>query len=291
MSGEVKVVCTCESENGYIFKNFFSFLSMKGHPVVTFLKDKIICPNRTTDNLLYVTGYLNGDEIDLVWDENIPDESKYLSLSLDTTNIKSIFGSIKKKDPCRVVVYSKTSPDDPVPLYFIGMSSGLGGLSREGSKQLSATLTKPDNTSVGFENEDSSTLIIPVKAFKQMIDSFSKCKDPVKLSFHIKDDEMVKHCLSIVSDPVEQGKGNITEKFGDIPNDLKGGVEYRISKDKIPILTRLASMHNEGNIRVSLPSVKQNVTGEGGYAKQDTSLRLLHRFGAYGEVGVYLSSE
>ena len=66
------IICTCELDNGYIYKNYFGFNSLRGRPVVTFTGERINAGNRTADDQLYGGGYLHSDEINLVWDENIP---------------------------------------------------------------------------------------------------------------------------------------------------------------------------------------------------------------------------
>src|SRR3972149_2144852 len=96
------IVCTFELDNGYIFKNFFGFNSLRGRPVISFSFNKINATNLTADNQLYGAGYLHGDEINLTWDENIPAHQRNLSLTFDATRFLGALGRIRKKDQARI---------------------------------------------------------------------------------------------------------------------------------------------------------------------------------------------
>ena len=132
------IVCTCELDNGYIFKNYFGFNSLRGRPVITCTEDRIYGGNRTADDQLYGGGYLYGDEINLVWDANIPIERQRVSLTFDATRLQNALSKIRKKDPARITitqVRDQSAPynfDGPASCdeFTIFVSCGVGGEER-----------------------------------------------------------------------------------------------------------------------------------------------------------------
>lgn len=317
------IVCSCELDNGYIFKNYFGCSSLRGQPVVTFLSDKIIDGNRTAYDQLYGAGYIHGDEISLNWDENIPYEQRRVSLTFDATRLQTALGKIRKKDPARITI---TQVRDQNNLYnFSGVGSsddftifiscGVGGDGREGLKSIPAKRVTPDNTLIKYpERTRSSLLVIPVKQFRAMIDSFSKCKNETILMRFYSNPQLIngkevkgRPGIMIITEGTPKS-GRIFEKFGDVPdeendqstiaptiqfNNLRidesaivrvttPGIqpilqiekepkpnEYIFHADKIGHFAKLASMHNEGNVRIEY--------------QRGTHLRISHRFGAFGE--------
>lgn len=332
MSNKVTViVCNCELDNGYIFKHFFAFNSLRGRPVITFLNDRIVAANRTADDQLYGASSIYGDEINLTWDDSIPEEQRKLSLTLDATRLQTALSKIKKKDPARiVVVHSRDmhnahsfSGQDSSDDFIIYVSCGSGGEGREGLKGVQATRTKTDETLIKYpEQHNLSLLVIPIRHFRSMIDSFTKCKkETITIRFYtnsqIINGKEVKGRPGIVmvTDGTSQSSP-ILEKFGEVPieeseptvsvtniqlSNFKidetaivrmastGGVqpileienttepnEYTFNADKVPIFAKMASMHNEGNVRI--------------YYQKGCHLRIAHRFGAFGECEICLSN-
>lgn len=314
------IVCNCELDNGYIFKNYFGFSSLRGRPVITFTDNKIIAPNRTADNQIYGNINLHGDEVNLVWDENIPKSQRSLSLTYDASRIQSTFGRIRKKDQAKIMVAQVRNVHDPNNFaghnssneFVIYVSCGTGGEGREGVRSIAATRTVPDNTVIRYPKPDlMSMMVIPVKHFRQMVDSFTKCKkEYIKIRYYVNDDEVE---MQRIPGFKMQSDSGIFEKYGEIPDEdnidnqlwtnnnftqlaideskivrhgsappmleieeLPDPNEFSIAADKIPIFAKLASMHNEGNVRVQY--------------QKGCHLRIAYRYGAFGEAEICLSN-
>jgi hypothetical protein len=179
------IICSCELENGYIFKNFFGFNSLRGRPIITFTNNKILSGNRTADDQLYGGGYLYSDEINLIWDEDIPPERRNVSLIFDANRLQNALTKIRKKDAARITIaqirdstnYYNFDSFNSSEDFIIYISCGVGGDGREGLKTVPATRVSVDNTLIKYPKDPyCHLLIIPVKQFRSMIDSFSKCK-------------------------------------------------------------------------------------------------------------------
>lgn len=326
------IVCTCELENGYIFRNFFGFVSLRARPVVTFASDKINAVNITADNQLYGDGYLHGDEINLTWDANIPIGQRNLNLTFDASRLLATLGRIRKKDQARIFVAQNRDakfPDWEGPRssneFTIYVSCGGGGDGREGIQSIAANRTPLTETIIRAPNMiESSLLVIPIKTFKQMIDSFSKVKkQSIRLCFYqnIQTIDGVKYRgrpgMILTTDiSGVNPSGAILEKFGEVPEENESKPlnmlnmqfsdlaiddsrlvrpsgqniqiiveeqkepepnEFIFDVDKIPFFGKLASMHNEGNVRV--------------YYQPNCHLRIVHRPGAFGGVGLCLHNK
>lgn len=314
------IVCDCELDNGYIFKNYFGFSSLRGRPIITFTDNKVSAPNRTADDQIFGNITLHGDEINLVWDKNIAQSQRYLSLTYDASRIQSTFGRIRKKDQAKIMVAQVRSVQDPNNFagpnssneFIIYVSCGTGGEGREGVRSIAATRTVPDNTVIRYpQPENMSMMVIPVKHFRQMVDSFTKCKkEYIKIRYYINNDEDV--IRSIPGFKMQSDSG-IFEKYGEIPDEdnmdtqlwvsnsfpqlnideskivRHGSVqpmieieempdpnEFSVATDKIPIFAKLASMHNEGNVRVQY--------------QKGCHLKIAYRYGAFGEAEICLSN-
>jgi hypothetical protein len=326
MSNKVTaIVCSCELDNGYIFKHFFAFNSLRGRPVITFLNHRIVAGNRTADDQLYGASSIHGDEINLTWDNSIPEEERKLSLTFDATCLQTALGKIKKKDPARIVVVHSRDMHNAHSFsgqgssndFIVYVSCGSGGEGREGLKSVQATRTKTDDTLIKYpERHNASLLVIPIRHFRSMIDSFTKCKkETITIRFHtnsqIINGKEVKGSpgIVIVTDGTSRSSP-ILEKFGEVPEEpvptiqlgnfkidetaivkitTTGGAqpileiekvaepnEYIFNADKVHIFAKMASMHNEGNVRI--------------YYQKGCHLRIAHRFGAFGECELCLSN-
>ena len=326
------IVCSCELDNGYIFKNYFGFASLKGRPVVTFLADRVVAPNRTVDDQVYGNCSLHGDEINLNWDESVPLQCRSLSLTFDAARIQATFGRIRKKDQARIIIAQIRDSSDPYNFigpnssneFSIYVSCGTGGEGREGVRSIAATRCAPDNTLIKYpEKNRSSLLVIPVRSFRQMIDSFSKCKrESIRIKYYpntryINGQEIKGRPGIVLTTDVAGHAGGIIEKYGDVPEEDQGnskggwstpalqlsGVkidesaiirpanvsqvlieiqkepepnEFFFTADKVPTFAKLASMHNEGNVRIGF--------------QPGCHLKISHRFGAFGESEICLSN-
>lgn len=316
------IVCSCELENGYILKNFFNFNALRAVPVITFLPDKIISENQTADEALYGSSYLHGDEIGLNW--YVPHEKRRLSLSFDSSENSVAFNRIKKKDEARIFISQTHS--DPENSEFDGpessnefaifVSCGSGGDRREGLQRISARRVPTEQVLIRQPTKLSSLLIIPIKAFRQMMDSFSKTKkQSIRVCFYTNDDDgddPAQPGIMITTDVNGgSGPGVILEKYGEIPEDESGSTflglknlnidesslvipsnptqivldvekeslpnEFIFNSDKISVFSKLANMHNEGNVRI--------------YYEPGCHLRIAHRFGGFGECEIMLHNE
>ena len=293
-------ICSCDLENGYILKNFFAFNDVRGRPIITFQSKYLLACNRTADDQLYAKSYLHGDEVKLTWDQNIPEAEKNLSLTFDSISVQTIISKIKKKDKARLYIFQYRNENDAGNFsgenslndFAIYFSSGSGGDEREGLRHIIATRVQPDITQLKYPDPvKASTLIIPIKVFKQMIDSFTKCKkESIKICFY---NSGGKLGTSIMTEVGGQ-RGDIFEKFGDVPDEgnhlwglqqnksLENGPhfvveapnEFTFAADKIPVFSKFASMHIEGSVRICY--------------QESCHLRIAHRFGAFGECEIVL---
>lgn len=322
------VVLSCELDNGYVFKNCFGFTSaLRGRPVITFLANKMIAPNRTFDDQVYGNSSLYGDEINLAWDDSIPHQHRNLSLTFDAARIQATFGRIKKKDQARIIVAQIRDQSDPYNFdgpdssndFNIYISCGTGGDGREGLRSIAATRTRSDDTLIKYPDKNRcSLMVIPVRSFRQMVESFAKCKkDSIKIKYYVNTKYSNGKPGIVMTTDVAGQAGGIIEKFGDVPDEdstaSKTGwsapalqltgvkidesaivrpttssqviievekppepYEFSFTADKVHIFARLASMHNEGNVRI--------------YYEPGCHLRITHRYGAFGECEICLSN-
>lgn len=313
-------VLSCELFNGYVFKNCFGFTSsIRGRPIITFLADRMVAPNRTSDDQIYGTNSLFGDEMNLNWNDRIPVEERSLSLILGSDKLKDMFGKIKKKDQVKIIIdqiRDKNSPgeftgESSSDDFCIYVSCGSGGDGREGLRSIMAIRTKADDTLIRYPSpEGSSLIIIPIKPFKDMIESFSKCKkNSVKIKYYVnsfeEDGREVKGPPGIIM--IAEAVGQtlpIIEKFGEVPDDTNWALtlnvdeativrpssekhvelelssapnEFLFHSEKIGIFAKLAAMHNEGNVRI--------------YYEKGCHLRISYRYGAFGETEICLSNQ
>jgi|SRR5579875_442851 len=275
------IICSAELENGYIFKNFFSFISLRGRPEITFLSDRIESKNRTTDNTIYGTAFLYGEEINLIWYQS----NKSLTLTFDSSLVQGTFGKIKKKDHARIMIvqlkYNNQKPGDEND-YVIYLSCGAGGDSREGIQTINAKKIEPSSTLIK-QPISGSILIVPSRLFRQMIDSFGKCKkQQIHIYFFENKENQNSSGILISTNKLGSALEGIIEKYGDVPeirdqDDSDAENEYIVESDKILIFSKLASMHNEGSIRV--------------YYSPGHNLKFCYRFGSFGECELYLTNK
>jgi len=323
MSDKVtQIICTCELDNGYIFKNFFAFNSIRGHPTITFLNDSIRSENSTADKQLFGTSLLCGDEISLKWNNSIPAEQQKLSLTFDSGRLPSTMGKIKKKEMVKLFIAqisSKIKPD------FVGMNSsddftiyiscGTGGEGREGIQSLAATRVTPSTLFIRPPIMNiSNCLTIPIRLFRKMIESFSKTKkQKVKICMYPNKDSSQRSGILITTNMYGGYSTGSFEKYGEVPDDPSSTIsnielpissvdesqiirpsssgvrlvieveddvnpnEYIFNSDNITVFTKLASMYNEGNVRI--------------YYQKGRHLCITHRFGGFGECSLFLHNK
>lgn len=317
------IICEFGLDDGYIIKNFFAFNALKNRPVITIHSDKISADNCTVDGTIHGASYLHGDEIGLTWCPYIPYEKRKLSIVYNSADNPTAFNRIKKKDKAQVVIAQNSKGgvlnfDGPGSSseFIIYVSCGGGGYSREGVQSIAASREhNQDLALIKQPNpQNSSLLVIPIKTFKQMIESFSKCKKiSIKISFFSGGQEIVDGIkydnspgIIFTTDMTgDNPSGAILEKYGDVPDTDTGAPisgpdpnllnfnnrsvvnfnnsrvkldlehkplepnEFLFDADKIFNFNRLASMHNEGNVRI--------------YYQEGCHLRISHRFGGFGE--------
>ena len=311
--GEVQVLSVCEAqtENGYILKNFFGLLATKGTPIICFENDRISAANETVDSKLMVDSYLTGEEIRLNWAPEIPIDQRRINLAVDSKSISVIFSKIKKKDKAGIALkkvdgqsQSHTDGCD----YIIFVLAGEGGDGRESVQRIAAR--QVDQIKKVVTNPPpigpSDYLYIPIKSFRQMIDSYSKCKGiMIKVHFYPGINSGI-----MMTTGVRGGSktGPIIERYGFLPEDEPeqaspvsgvyiGGIrlddslivrsggessiriicedevlgpnDFLLHADKIPIFTKFASMHGEGGVRV--------------YYAKGCDLLFAFRYGSFGE--------
>jgi len=315
-------VCSCNLENGYIFKNFFQFNNIKGQPVITITKTKITAKNNTFDNRIYSESFLYGDEINLIWADDIPMDQRSLTLTYDASKSQATIGKIKKKDQARIYIcqnrtnqYTQdfTGPHSSND-FTVYISCGPAGEKREGIQCIPAHRVTPPTVNVIKPAPKIFPLIVPIGIFKQMIDSYTKCKKlNIKLIYFDNTkciDGLIQkndHGILITTNNLSVCD-NIIEKYGEIPDDDtkiynmssklddsivvrpanraniiidepvdKNPNEYIFEADKIGHFSKLSVMHHEGNVRI--------------YYQQGADLYLGFRFGCFGECGLYITNK
>lgn len=315
-----EIIYNCELHNGYIFKNFFAFNSVKGRPVITFLSSGIISNNRTVDNQIYAGSYILGDEMNGTWNERIPIDQREVSLTYDLTQMQAMVGRIKKKDQARLIIAQSRLASDPHNFsgpgssddFIIYLSCGSGGEGREGLRCVAATRVQRDNTLINYPKDDYWMLSIPIHEFRKMIESFSKCKkDTIRIKYYPNTIDGVKSRPGIMIGTVVNGimHDNI-EKFGDIPDEMS---ENNMMTVQWPKLDESAIVRNPGAsqliIEVERPAeptefefsankvvtftkfaAMHNESSVRIYYQPGKNLLLAYRFGAFGEAEICLSN-
>ena len=158
-----------------------------------------------------------------------------MSLTFDATRLQNALSKIRKKDPARIAITQirdRASPynfDGPGSSddFTIYVSCGVGGDGREGLKSVPATRVPADNTLIKYpEKFRSSLLVIPVRQFRSMIDSFSKCKrESIIMRYHVNMHNYARRKRSKKSSWIcnyyrrTSQSGRIYEKFGEVPDE------------------------------------------------------------------------
>lgn len=295
---QVKVM-SAELENGYIFKNFFTFSCIKSRIIIAFSADSILSQNAAAENEeMYEDSFLYGDEIAMSWEPSIREEDRKILIAFDAQKLQGAFADIKKKDQARLVLTqmrnSAESPFDPLSAeYFILVSKGAGGDGREGIVKCAGTrVFEEEKLIIHKPPRYSSLLVIPNRVFKQMIDTFAKCKKKRICITYYDNGDLEPPGISITTKGIglgSKGKGPY-EKFGNIPDIDPAFALSETSNENIPEdsplneysfdfvrlinLLRLSALHNEGNVRI--------------YYAPKYPLRLAARFGSFGECELYI---
>lgn len=290
-------VMTSELENGYIFKNFFTFSCIKSRISITFMSDKITSFNAAAQNEeMFQESFLYGDEIGMVWDASVPVEDRTITIAFDAQKLQSTFASIKKKDQSRIVlaqIRTKSEFDPQGTDFILFVSKGAGGDGREGIERCGGTrVFDEEKLIINKPPQYSSILVVPNRMFKQMIDTFTKCKKKrICITFYDNKDHEEGSGITITDKGVGsniKGKGPY-EKFGNIPDIDPSSIfsegtgeesentpinEYSFDSSRLVNLLRLSALHNEGNVRI--------------FYEPKYPLRLAARFGSFGECELYI---
>ncbi len=252
----------------------------------------------------------------MVWDSCIPKDQRYVNLVYDSSRMITTLNCIKKKDTARITISQLRDADNPQDWngprssseFNIYISCGDGGDGREGIKSVHACRSDKSQFMISSPNpSEAFLLIIPIKSFRRMIESFAKCKKQT-IRFHFYANTQIINGLNYKAAPglliTTVASDSIVEKFGTIPDEesesnldiirpptdatpnivviddqdsVTDPNEFTFSSDKIPIFNKLSSMHNEGNVRI--------------YYSPKCHLRIVHRFGAFGECQIFLHNK
>ena len=181
--------------------------------------------------------------------------------------------------------------------FVLFVSRGAGGDGREGIERCAGSrINDARPLIIAKPLEYSSILVIPNRIFKQMVDSYSKCKKRrICITFYDNRETGDASGIPGITITVKgigsnvKGKGPY-EKFGNIPDIDPTSIfseptaeaateivpinEYTFDSGKIATLLRLAALHNEGNVRI--------------YYEPKHPLRMAVRFGSFGECELYV---
>jgi hypothetical protein len=313
-------VCTATFSvgSGSLLPHLFRSLSVRSRPSLCIFANVLYSDNLTPDQKFLHRCFVHGDEIDLQWDVVIPEKRRTLCLSFDLKELKKKITRILKKDQASLFIVQNRTEQNADKFDEEGSSDnftiyvGRGTNDREGLQSVPAIRTKFQQSAVN-EPANIVKLKIPVKTFRDMMGSFSKCKqdEQIKLTFY--DGERGEAGI-LISSRSNLNTGNIIEKFGVIPEDAGSSQapnigalslsvddrnlvraqarvqlvlidpnsvclqpnEFLSDPDKISHFVNFASLHNEGTVRV--------------YYTPGADLKFAFRFGPYGEEFIYINN-
>lgn len=283
---------------GYILPSFLKALSVKSRPSFIITKNLLYSVNVTPDTKFLHRSYIYGDEINLKWDNSIPEEDRFACLSFDLRELSKKITRILKKDQASLfIVHNRTvanatlfKEEEASNQFTIYV--GRGTNDREGLQSVPATRIRYQE-SIVQEPSEILKLSIPVKTFHEMMKSFSKCKpdEKIKITFY----ETPNGNGFLISGSSELNTGTIIEKYGIIPDDVEPESEsalsrvsgktfliinlpneFIIDKDKVSYFINFSNLSNEGTIRI--------------YYTEGKDLKFAFRFGPYGEQTIYINS-
>ncbi len=217
-------ICSCETNNGYVLKNFTSINGSKSTALLIFGATEIFTENCTDDSQICCRGRLNGNNINLKWNTNIPAQCRILSLMIEKSKISETFLKIKMKETAKIQVYQAAKAENKSE-YTIFLSKGTAGNSygREGIQSIPAISCNYTPTMLKEPGMGRMDFQIPITQFKTMISSFTKeKKSMITLKFYSTySPEFGKlGCgLSISNCIGPEEKSTIFEKFGEINED------------------------------------------------------------------------
>lgn len=306
---------------GYILPHYFKALSIRSRPSFIIHPTYLYSENTTPDQKFLHKAYIYGDEIDLKWDTQIPESKRVVCLSFDLKELKKNISRILKKDQASLFIVQNRTADNLDKFDEEGSSDDFtifvsrGSNDREGLQSIPAIRFRPQTIAV-IEPPKSVRMKIPVKVFRDMMNSFSKCRqdDQVKITFYDAQDNVEPGIL--LSSSSILNNGNVVEKCGNIPEqspiqpiaaivasqaiDEKAVVvrpqaskglqivvvdqasvslqpnEFMIDVDKASYFSNFAGMYNEGTVRI--------------YYAPNCDLRFAFRFGPYGEQNIYINN-
>lgn len=284
------IICKGYLKNGYIFKSFFNFNHIVSEPTVIFLNDKILTSNVTSDEEICCTGHLNGDELNLKWNEIIPIKDRNLILQYDAIDLKNIISGIKVKDGAFIQI-NQTRDEDELELEGFGSSKDfeieISVDKLTGMQSISAARVSYQIPGLDEPGEECSLVSVPVEEFKRTVSTFTKLKNgKIKVCFFTGKDG-AGNAVAITNDVYNIGlKKNNYRVLGDI-NSIEMGDpkepdedteinEYLFDCKNIKIFVTMAAAHKEGNIRI--------------YYEPGCNLRISFRTGAFGEISIYLEN-
>ncbi len=288
------MICSAVTDNGYILKSFMAINGSKTQTVIIINETEMFSENGTEDAEVCCRGRLKGDQIDLKWNIKIDRDKRFLPLLIQTDKIDDTFGKIKMKDTARITIVKSGKEDRPHEFTIYLSCGSIKGNSREGIQAIPAVLTTYNPIILKEPNLYKLSFSIPIKEFKRMISSFTKLKskkDTVTIIFYAKTTEeygQIGSGLTIANNSGVEGSSTIVENCGEITSEdiqtthnkliesaqsstdittlNKTKVrpnEYTIQTNKMQILLKFSSIHDEGNVIVYYqPGCHLCITGE-----------------------------
>ncbi len=216
---------------GYVLPSFLKSLSVRSRPAFYILPKMLYSDNLTPDQKYLHRSYLHGDEISLEWLSSIPEKRRNICLSFDLKELKGKITRILKKDQASLFVVQTRNEANANKFDEEGSSDdftifiGRGTNDREGLQSIPALRVRSQPSSVR-EPSDLVKLTIPVKVFRDMMGSFTKCKQDSQIKITIYDPSESGNeggAGILITSRSNLNTGNIIEKYGEIPEDTNTG--------------------------------------------------------------------
>ena len=270
-------ICTCTFDNGYILSSVLKACAVKMTELQTTFLDNIIhITNTTNDVKLFKNNILDGNEIDLCWDKDIPKEKRNLTIQYNYSELKATLTKILKKDRAKLELFQirnlktkdlfdEEGSSDRFSIVIIKEEGDLAG-----SKQFPATRIQQPTYEV-IDPEDQKHIRIPIKQYISLTKEFGKIKgDEIQIRLHKTENGAGITFIST--------KNKMIQQYGEIEDDDndKPPIEYYIDSEKMQYLTNIA-IHNEGSVII--------------YYKENCELKLVHKYGSWGVDTTYISSK
>jgi hypothetical protein len=275
-------ICEIVVEQGYVLPGFIKSAAARNQATLIFENNRVRAVNSSIDDNMVKDDYLDGDEINLTWNQNIPIEHRRLIIIFDAQAIGDVVGKILKKDNASLVISHRLTPDKQTMFWEPDSNNAAVvtvvriGSTREGSQDSDVSIMKeyiPKMVIDPVKGPHHKVVINP-KEFVSAMKSYKKNKGPVYFTFYHQNEytgvyvysEMEKKCDKLGILPPKSLNALLAMK--DDPNTF-----VLVNSVELSILTKI-TFHPDGNVKI--------IYSPGHY------LLISRKTGAVGEQNVYI---